>query len=276
MYLVIADSHLGACTPERTDAAERVARVTRELGHRIIWAGDTLDVLNNEHAEDIYSGVIQPEDLKLSGNHDWALEMQRDLMVGDTLVVHGDLVDFGYAAARLSRAARTGKGTLVERLIGRTRRWSSEDVYEFYDVLYLLTDGEVSAFEHPRPSFKWRYLLSYLRVARELYRRTPTEFTTELPEHLPGPLPGHGTFGGYFTVDPWTLMERLLVFYPKARSASTVVMGHLHYPIDTEVACSDGRIRRLVALGAMCKGNATVALIHPDGAVAVISEQEWQ
>ncbi|WP_155300714.1 hypothetical protein [Deinococcus kurensis] len=242
---VVADVHLGVCSPERLAALREWLAWARTRG-TVVWLGDSVDLLRFGLSALDYAPLRAPQDVEVVGNHDYGLSGPRVLRSGGVFMAHGDMVDFGYTAARL-QAAREGRGgTLVERLLAHLRPWSVLDVYTFYEVLAALTDEDVAAFEHPSPRMALKKIPVLARVLRGMLRapvQPPGTFG-----YLP-PLSGGGSFAGYFTYEPLEVLERVLALYPGAADCHTIVIGHLHRQID-ELVWHGGREYRVVCLGA--------------------------
>lgn len=99
-YAPIFDAHIGAPGWERWYPTLRgVVEAERSAGATIVWAEDTLDQAVNTSAR-LPGGLYREGDIWLLGNHDpyvpEGVVARHRLLLGDTLVVHGDAVDFQY------------------------------------------------------------------------------------------------------------------------------------------------------------------------------------
>ena len=264
MHLILSDLHLG-----ETHYAQELRTLLTELRERgtLVLAGDIVDSLRHGDATTKYAGWLAPEDVLLYGNHDPFLpDAYGDrLWLGDTFITHGDAVDFGLVAERL-RAVRNGeiRGSFIERIVSRLRRWSSTDLLTYQYVLCdKLSDAEVAALSRPRAHPR-QALRAAMRAAYWLWAMPP------LPHRCWTTTPGADgeRYAGYFTTDPQKVTRRLLAAFPEACRAQTLIIGHLHHAQDANVVV-DGKNYRLITLGAWVNGEGTIALVREDGAVSV-------
>lgn len=260
-YTVVADTHLGETDAVRLTELSRLLTSTEEP---VIWLGDAFDTLRHSDAYDKYKHLMKEKDIWISGNHDYAQSQTRSTWVGDVFLTHGDMIDFGLLFARLqylrSNSQERSKAKWLERLVCAMREWTLDDVYNLYVTLYSLSDKDVEAFKDSSFKFKLSTVLSYSRVLLKLLR-TPTSIPTVLNDV---PYPDGEKMAGYVTHDPQKLLKLVLYFYPEAKYASTIIVGHTHHPIDEVIQVED-KSYRFVTLGAWI-GNvsATYARIKED------------
>lgn len=267
MFLVIADTHLGA-----TDEV-RLTQLTELLSKcevPVIWLGDAFDTLRHEYAYEQHGHLVKPKDLWIAGNHDYAQSQLRTLTVGKVFLTHGDMIDFGLLFARLQvireNKEQYAKASVAERILSKTRAWVLDDVFNLYQTLYHLSDADIAAFSTENFKFKPSTILAYIRVLIKLLC-TPTGIPTVMDDV---PTPAGNKMSGYVTHDPLQLLKLTLFFYPEAKLADTIIVGHTHHPID-EVLTVDGKTYRFITLGAWV-GNvpATYAKIKEDNTIEVI------
>ncbi|MCD0159721.1 hypothetical protein IHN63_00210 [Deinococcus sp. 6YEL10] len=259
--------------PHRVRAVEALLNRERARRTHVVWNGDTFDTFIVDWSEEEYSYLLEPGDTLIRGNHDYKCQGLRQARIGNTLITHGDLLDFGYTFARLAALRRDPHlpgYTPVERFMARLRKWSPYDVYSLYDIQFTLTDAEAQAFQHPRPVAEWRKIITYTRLLRALLSAPLRPSPATLPD-IPPLRPGGG-YGGYFTLQPDDLMARALALYPTLRECDTLIIGHLHHPLDLHILCDDGKVRRLISLGAATDERATAAHVDDDGRVTRIEE----
>lgn len=254
MFTVIADAHLGQAGEERVAALAAFAAAERSAGRTLVWLGDTFDLLRHEDAWRRYGHLVEDGDILLSGNHDLGVG-QAALRLGETLLVHGDLLDFGLAFARLQLVSQGQPGTRLERLLALTRRWSLLDVFTLYQALLDLPDWVVSGLSGRVPPL--RAALSAALTLTRLWR-APT--LPPVPFAHPEGVTADGEgFLGYFTEQPERVWRRVRMMYPASARARVVVIGHLHRAFEHE----EGGMR-LISLGAWVEGHGTPTAIHLD------------
>lgn len=224
-YALIFDAHIGAPGWERWYPTLRdVVEAERSAGATIVWAGDTLDQVADSSIR-LPDGLYRDGDIWLLGNHDpyvpEGVEARHHLLLGDTLVVHGDAVDFQYLGAVLhgltrGRIRREHALLLYQAFVGMPD-WATKPLY--YWAVALLRG---------RPSLPpWRLILATLPALVPLLCVDAPRLFPDPPKDLPllNPLDR----------SPSSLMTRLRALYghlPWRRA----VMGHLHpeEPIEGE------------------------------------------
>lgn len=145
-YAPIFDAHIGAPGWERWYPTLRgVVEAERSAGATIVWAEDTLDQAVNTSAR-LPGGLYREGDIWLLGNHDpyvpEGVVARHRLLLGDTLVVHGDAVDFQYVGAVLSgltggRIRREHALTLYQAFVGMPD-WATKPLFHW--AVALLRD----------------------------------------------------------------------------------------------------------------------------------------
>lgn len=230
-HALFFDAHIGAegwetWYPLLREAVER----ERAQGSRIVWAGDTLDFVEDSRIRPP-EGLIQPGDLWIPGNHDPViypgLEARLTFSLGGVFVAHGDQVDLQYALAFLEShgfrwAHRARAYALYRGLIGApdwaarlARRW-------FYSALH---GGKAPVPLQVLLALVPSLLLSLFQEEARLY--PPTRELPALPVH---------------TKEPRAILEKLLAMEPEAEGAHTVVIGHLHPVPHIDVQVGERRL----------------------------------
>lgn len=238
-YAAIFDAHIGYPGWQTTfPLLLATVQQLRSQGYSILWAGDTLDwVLESgiRPPEDL----IRPDDMWLPGNHDPellpGLSGAHYLCRDGVFVVHGDDVDLGWLLAQVERVSggrlrRDRKWQLYRLLVGLPD-WATRVLQDYY---YRLLGGRRPV---PPTASEWRALLTAAPIIPSLLMESPRLYPPLDAEALeamrvPGPTITH---------DPDTIAHRLNTLYPEARRAHTLVIGHLHQPMDA-VASTGQRV----------------------------------
>jgi hypothetical protein len=233
-HALFFDAHIGAegwetWYPLLREAVER----ERAQGSRIVWAGDTLDFVEDSRIRPP-EGLIQPGDLWIPGNHDPVvypgLETRLTLSLGGVFIAHGDQVDLQYALALLESrgfrwAHRARAYALYRGLIGAPD-WAARLARGWFY-------GAIHGGKAPVP---WRVLLALApSLFLSLFQEEPRLYPPA--QGLPA-LPVR-------TEAPEAILEKFLALEPEAKGAHTVVIGHLH-PVPHIDAQVEGR-RLIVA-----------------------------
>lgn len=235
MYAIISDTHLGLSTSDQRvfDVAERY----RASGYTVVWLGDVFDLWVDPEAGRRYAEqVFRPGDIYVMGNHDYGYRppeyvqfYPRGVLLktksGSWFVTHGDILDFPYLVALFKQGYSP---------LSRIKRWSGGEYENLYRVLASMPREAWSDLTVGRFNLRllgWLVLLFYaaLQPAPEVQVYEKLE---------PGPL---------IPQDAETVARRVEAFFPEAKTANGIVLGHLHKPMRGEV---DGRVVQV--LGAWC------------------------
>lgn len=265
-YIIVADTHLGV-----TDDT-RLAKLTGLLTTTkcpIIWLGDAIDTLAIDNSYTYYKYLMKPEDIWISGNHDFGQSTIRTFSVGNTFLTHGDMVDFGYLIGRLQQIRNSqltsSKATRLEVVLSKLRRWGLNDTYMWYELMYQLSDGDIRAFNTSKITVL--SVLAYFKILIKMLQLPVSK--PSIIEELP--YPKGEKMLGYATHNPEILLKLILIFHPEAKLFDNIVVGHTHHAIDTNVTV-DGKTYRFITLGAWVGDvDATYLQIKEDNSIEVIN-----
>ncbi|BDG19195.1 hypothetical protein TthSNM11_13980 [Thermus thermophilus] len=214
-HALFFDAHLGHAGWERWWPALREAvEAERARGARIVWAGDTLDWVEDSRFRPP-EGLLREGDIWIPGNHDPeavpGLEVRHFLLLDGVFVAHGDQVDLQYAFALLEGrfGLRRSSALALYRGLIAAPDWAAQAARAW---LFAFLHGG-------RPSTPARALLAVsLPLLLALFVEVPDLYppVEELPQ-LP-----------VFSRDPEIVLQKLLALEPQAREAHTLVIGHLH------------------------------------------------
>lgn len=264
-WAAIFDAHIGA--PGWEQAYPHLLRTVEELrtqGYRIVWGGDTMDWVLDSSAR-IPDGLVQEGDVWLMGNHDPeplpGLPAHHFLSLEGVFLVHGDDADVGWATAVLEvvtrgRLNRAWKWNLYRMLMGAPD-WALRALQAWY---YRALGGRLGL-----QRADWQALLALLPFAPSLlFWETPRLYPPLEPEVTPSLMRP----GPIIAKDPETLAQRILTLYPQARSAHTLVMGHLHAPMDAHTSTG----KRLIVAPSWVPGTTWGYVLLEEGRVSLVTQ----
>ena len=244
MYAIVADAHLGHITREHESFLFEKLRDLRREKLKIIWLGDTFDLIWQHTAYSIYKEIIKDDDILLIGNHDFSLIKDRvgirSFVLGNTALTHGDYLDFGFFTARLQyfwKNLQRFDVTFIEILAKILYpNWKFDDVHSLFLLMENLDEKTLNMFSHnPKYSHgilsEFFELFSLLRKARKYLTESP--IAGDVFPEFPVPKPDKaGHVFGYFTFDIHELYKRYKQIYPKKLHKKNILIGHIHKPED--------------------------------------------
>ena len=259
-YAVISDVHIGLT--DKLQQLKQTVDKLRNQGYRIIWLGDTYDVILTENIEYISESFINPEDIRIRGNHDWKENLPDYFIDKGIFFTHGDLIDFGFFAMRFSPENKNKN--LFEKFMSLFRKWSVNDVYLLYREIESLSDSEVSSF-HKGLRSGIKYIPRYLKLAYNLLsypKSLPFVTNVEVP---------CATYNNYITGDTALLLPRIQALYPQSKDYRVVVVGHMHRSIDHTINGT-----RFICVNAWTpQRTPDIMFIEEDGSIKVIPAMNY-
>lgn len=248
MYAVIADTHLGKLEHEYEKLLFTEINNLRKEGLKIIWLGDTFDLIWKKTAYSIYNKVIADGDIVIIGNHDFSLIQDnvgvRELVLGNTALVHGDYLDFGLFTARLEHFWYNLKRLDISffEILAKLfyPGWKFSDVHDMFLLMENIDRKVLEMFSH-NPKYKHNIfveLFEILRLVRKAKKYLIRNYITIDVYNPKPPLPTTtkgGSIFGYFTFDPNELYKRYRHLYKKELQKKNIIIGHIHKPADVIV-----------------------------------------
>jgi len=241
MYAVIADVHLGHISREDEEFFFKKLKQIRKEGLSVIWLGDTFDLVWMRSAYTVYKDILKDEDTLLIGNHDFSLLGnrigRRVLVLGNTVLTHGDYLDFGFFTARMEKFWTNLKSlniTAIE-VLAQTLfpRWKFEDANAIFRLMTNLDSCVLKLFSHEQSNsniFTNIYtVIKLFYKARKYLKDEEYEKLWPILSDLPKPDP-NGHMFGYFSFDLNELYKRFNAIYTPYTFANTVLIGHMHRP----------------------------------------------
>jgi len=261
-YAVLSDIHWG--TKKTIGDVSLVVKRLRSEGYTPIFAGDIFDVWRDKDVVLVNEHKLKDGDIFIQGNHDYNVKL-RDTIVqypfgltvtsGDKtfFITHGDCVDFMYAFALLESIQTNGTDNLLYFVLSKLKDWQAEDVFNFYKGMNRMPEWVTRALEHK--GGWWFKRLSAFAVTIVLmyaaFQKSPPKLFPKMDVES----------GDILSKQPRELAYRIELFFPEAKHADTLIMGHLHSPFRAPISKGDDS-RELISLGAWVEGgNPTVALI---------------
>ena len=292
MYAVIADPHLGNLTKAQEESFLSELKKLRKEKLKVIWLGDVFDLVWLRTAYISYGYLIENGDHFVIGNHDFPLIVNNKhklfFKLGESLFLHGDLVDFGYFTARMEVFWKNVFSlpptvTLFDVFAYLMYpRWKFSDAYKLYMLMDRLPKSVLDLFSHDpstkKPGMlKSLYLFFYLLRRAYRYLDAPDSFDAIAKlfeqEHLVLPKPRGTSLFGYFTKDPEELHKRVHFMYTNLLpGVSNIFIGHIHTPSDIKRG-----FRRLITVGSWKTSPQhgvypTVPLVDSSGNIIEIRE----
>ena len=286
MYAVLADAHLGALTEDDEKDFFLTLEELRSEGLRIIWLGDTFDLIWLKNAFTTYKGLIKDEDILLIGNHDFTLidlKIGKRLhKLGSTCLTHGDYLDFGYFAARMQsykdNLKRGNVITEVERIAyWFLKNWDLSDADKIFRLMVNLDEYILKMFDHDSSTKVNKFVALYrlynlFKRAKKYLNDHSDTISPSYIDPLPEP-PKKEHFFGYFTFDVNVLYDRFKHIYLTCEDSKTIIIGHIHKPADKTLPDET----RFIIVGSWQRNDAagiypTVPILDADGNIIEIRE----
>ena len=248
MYAVIADAHLGKLEYEHEKLLFDELNNLRKEGLKIIWLGDTFDLIWKKTSYSVYNKVIEDGDIVIIGNHDFSLIKDnvgvREFVLGNTALVHGDYLDFGLFITRLEHFWYNLKRLDISffEILAKLLYpgWKFSDVHDMFLLMENIDRKILEMFSHD-PKYKHNIFVEFFTIlklvkkAKKYLRRNYIPLDVHNPKP---PLPTttkRGSIFGYFTFDPNELYKRYKHLYKEELQKKNIIIGHIHKPADTIV-----------------------------------------